>query len=254
MASNSSRPNAFGRQIRSASSFAAVSSVAHNSRASSGWVFSRVATARSWVRFTPWSSPCLALTSRNLGSSSSASSAITAATDVPSMAVWAIPVSCPLLRVRPGILHAAVQSQGLLLHHRRDRAVARALLVPVAEGVTDLVVDHVQPVGRDVSRVVGDGGLPAGEVDDGALAVAAGGVAAGAHAGAVRLHVARADQRDPEVVLVGLGLGDADALEGHPATVPPRARVAQGGLDRRGELRAVHPDAVLDLDHEPLQR
>src|SRR3954452_18046247 len=52
-----------------------------------------------------------------------------------------------LLGVRPGILHAAVQAQRLLLHHRRDRAVARALLVAVAEGVPHLVVDHVEPVG-----------------------------------------------------------------------------------------------------------
>src|SRR4051812_1897763 len=185
MASSSSRPNAFGRQIRRASSRAALSPVSHSSRARSCWVFNRVPTARSRVRFTPWSSPCLALTSRIRGSSSSASSAITSVTDTS--------VSCPSLRVRPRILHAAVEPQRLLLHDGSDLALARAQLVAVAQRVPDLVVDHVEPVGRDVALVVGDGGLPAGEVDDRALAVAAGRVAAGAHAPAGLLHVAGAD-------------------------------------------------------------
>src|SRR3954452_23067061 len=212
MVSNSLRSNAFGRQISSASSLAAVSSVSHSSRASSCWVFSRVATARSLVRFTPWSSPCWAFTSRIRGSSSSASSAITSATVVPVTAVWAISASPSVhsdarepaseetavsrLGIGPGVLDAAVQAQGLLLHDRGDRAVPGAQIVAVPQGMPDLVVDHVEAVGGDVAGVVRDGGLPPGEVDDGALAVAAGGVAPGAHAGAVLLHVPGAHQGD----------------------------------------------------------
>jgi hypothetical protein len=53
MASSSSRRYAFGRQISIASSFAAVSSVSQSRRASSCWVFSRFAIARSLPRLTP---------------------------------------------------------------------------------------------------------------------------------------------------------------------------------------------------------
>src|SRR5919107_516903 len=110
-------------------------------------------------------------------------------------------------RVGPGVLGAALEPERLLLHDGGRPAATGARLVAVAEGVTHLVVDHVVPVGGDVALVVGDGGRPAGQVDDGAVAVPAGGVAAGAHARAVPLHVAGADQGHPEREVPGCGLG-----------------------------------------------
>src|SRR4051794_2304874 len=156
--------------------------------------------------------------------------------------------------VRPGVLHATVQSEGLLLHDGRGLAGARAVLVPVAEGVPDLVVDDVLPVRGDVALVVGDGGGPAGQVDDRALAVSAGGVAAGPDPRTVGLHAARADQAHLEVVLRVRLLGGAHPLEGHPTAVAPGPRVGERRLDSLGERRAVDTDAVLDLHDEAAQR
>src|SRR3712207_9460548 len=66
-------------------------------------------------------------------------------------------------RVRPGVLGAALEPEGLLLHDGGRPAGTGALLVAVAEGVTHLVVDHVGPVGGDVVLVVRDGGRPRSE-------------------------------------------------------------------------------------------
>src|SRR3954453_6192699 len=150
----------------------------------------------------------------------------------------------------PGVLGAAVEPQRLLLHDRGALPGSRTRLVPVAQDVADLVVDDVEPVGGDVALVVGDGGGPAGEVDDGAVAVPAGGVTAGADARAVRLHAAGADEGHPEVEVLGGGLCRADALEGHPAPAAPGSGIAQGRLHGRREAVAVDLDAVLDLDDE----
>src|SRR4051794_2516233 len=112
----------------------------------------------------------------------------------------------------PGVLRAALEPEGLLLHDGGELAGTGARLVAVAEGVADLVVHDVVPVGGDVALVVRDGGRPAGQVDDGAVAVPAGGVAAGAHAGAVALHAAGADKGHLEREVPGRGLGLAHPL------------------------------------------
>src|SRR5680860_1113864 len=59
-------------------------------------------------------------------------------------------------RVRPGVADAAIEAEGLLHHHRRQLAGARAVDMPVPERVPDLVVDDVLPVpGQVVVVVVG---------------------------------------------------------------------------------------------------
>ncbi len=45
--------------------------------------------------------------------------------------------------IGPGVLGAALEAEGLLLHHRGELAGAGARLVTVAQRVADLVVDHV---------------------------------------------------------------------------------------------------------------
>src|SRR4051794_22560647 len=59
---------------------------------------------------------------------------------------------------------------------------------------------------------------------------------------------------EAEAVRAGVAPGAAPPRKRHRPAVAPGPRIAERRLDRRGEPRAVHPDAVLDLDHEPLQR
>ena len=91
MASSSSTEYALGRLMRIATSRAAVSPVSHSRPASSWSVLRPLATARSWVRFTPWSSPWRSLTARIFGSSSAASRASTSST----VAWGSTPVATP---------------------------------------------------------------------------------------------------------------------------------------------------------------
>ena len=123
----------------------------------------------------------------------------------------------------------------------------------VAERVADLVVDHVEPVGGDVALVVRDGGLPAGQVDDGARPVAAGGVPAGADTGAVGLHVPGLTRRHLEVERACAASASTRWKDIRPPCPHDRGS-DRASSRRRRRTRAVDVDAVLDLDDEPPQR
>src|SRR5699024_1105949 len=84
-----------------------------------------------------------------------------------------------VVRVDPPVGLAVLQVEGLLLHHRGEFALPGAGDVPVAERVSDLMVDQIDPVGLQIVVEVVDTAHPTVLVDDGAVALRAGDVAVG---------------------------------------------------------------------------
>src|SRR6266566_5747665 len=109
-------------------------------------------------------------------------------------------------RVGPAGAHAGgLQAEGLLHHHRSECAGPGARLVPVAEGVSHLLVDHVLPVGADGATVRDRPPHPPGVVDHRASEVAV--VTGGLERERVAAHLADGHGRgeaDPEVGRTGV--------------------------------------------------
>jgi hypothetical protein len=64
-------------------------------------------------------------------------------------------------RKRPRVRPALPDPLGLLHHHRRELAIAGAVGVASAQGVSDLVIDHVLAVAGEVAAVGGRAVRPA---------------------------------------------------------------------------------------------
>src|SRR5699024_1306968 len=153
-----------------------------------------------------------------------------------------------VVRVDPPVGLAALQVEGLLLHHRGGFVLPGAGDVPVAERVSDLVVDQIDPVGLQIVVEVVDTAHPTVLVDDGAVALRTGDVAVGTQRRTQFVHRVGCGEQDPDVGVLGI-----HTLQGSFTIVAPTTGISENRLDGLDEVLVLAGQAVLDLDGEGQQ-